>query len=182
MKYLHLTLILFVALIVASCVSTKKIPYMVEAEAIPQETLNQVAKVTEPVIMPGDLLEILVTASNPDVVKPFNRMGMVYELAGTLSSYGNNTTNSSAYYLVDNEGNIEFPVIGTLKIGGMNKAEAQKVILDAISPKYITEKDCISCYSAVIFSQNGVFIYIFAYFLQYEYYIKHLMSINMQQF
>lgn len=139
MKYLHLTLILFVALIVASCVSTKKIPYMVEAEVIPQETLNQVAKVTEPVIMPGDLLEILVTASNPDVVKPFNRMGMVYELAGTLSSYGNNTTNSSAYYLVDNEGNIEFPVIGSLKIGGMNKAEAQKVILDAISPKYITE-------------------------------------------
>jgi polysaccharide export outer membrane protein len=138
-KYTNIICIALFALLVASCASTKKIPYMVGAESIPQEALEQVTKNSEPIIMPGDLLEILVTASYPEVVKPFNRMGMVYQMTGTLSTYGNNTTNSSAYYLVDNEGNIEFPVVGKLNIGGMNKVQAQKVIFDAISPKYIKE-------------------------------------------
>lgn len=139
MKYLHLAVILFTAIVITSCASAKKVPYMVEAETIPQEVLQQVAKSTDPVIMPGDLLEIMVTASNPEVVKPFNRMGMVYEMAGTLSSYGTAANNSSTFYLVDNEGNVEFPVLGKIKLGGMTKNEAQKAILEGISPKYITE-------------------------------------------
>lgn len=129
---------MLVALVIVSCASSKKVPYMVGAETLPQEALQQVAKNTDPVIMPGDLLEILVSASNPEVVKPFNRIGFMYELAGTSNSY-NSSNNNSTYYLVDNEGNIEFPVIGTLKIGGMTKTEAQKVILEAITPKYLTE-------------------------------------------
>lgn len=140
MKYIHSIAFLFIALIVTSCASGKSVPYMVDAETIPQETLQQVAKNAEPIIMPGDLLEILVSASNPEVVKPFNRMGLMYEMAGTLSSYGEAASNSSTFYLVDNDGNIEFPVLGTLKIGGMTKSEAQKFILSEITPKYLTEK------------------------------------------
>ena len=128
MKYLHFAVILLTALFITSCASSKKVPYMVGAETIPQEALQQVAKSTDPVIMPGDLLEILVSASNPEVVKPFNRMGLVYEMAGTLSTYGSAANNSSSFYLVDNEGNIEFPVIGTIKIGGMTKNQAPKYI------------------------------------------------------
>lgn len=138
MKFLHYAVIMFIALVITSCASSKKVPYMVGAETISQDVLQQVAKNTEPIIMPGDLLEILVSASNPEVVKPFNRIGIMYELAGTQNS-SNLNNNNSAYYLVDNDGNIEFPVIGTLKIGGMTKSEAQKVILAAITPKYLTE-------------------------------------------
>ena len=138
MKYLHYATMILVAMIITSCASTKKVPYMVDAETIPQEALQQVAKSSEPVIMPGDLLEILVSASNPEVVKPFNRLGLMYELGGNMNSSNANNNNSS-YYLVDNEGNIEFPVLGTLKLGGMTKSEAQKVILEAITPKYLTE-------------------------------------------
>lgn len=138
MKYVHFLVVVLVAFVITGCASSKKVPYMVGAETIPQETLQQVAKNIEPIIMPGDLLEILVSASNPEVVKPFNRLGIIHAIAGTQNSTNLNN-NSSSYYLVDNDGNIEFPVIGTLKIGGMTKAEAQKVILNAITPKYLTE-------------------------------------------
>ena len=138
MKYVHFLVVALVAFVITGCASSKKVPYMVGAETIPQETLQQVAKNIEPIIMPGDLLEILVSASNPEVVKPFNRLGIIHAIAGTQNSTNLNN-NSSSYYLVDNDGNIEFPVIGTLKIGGMTKAEAQKVILNAITPKYLTE-------------------------------------------
>ncbi len=139
MKYLHFAVILLTTFIVTSCVSTKKIPYIVGAETIPQEALKEVATSSDPIIMPGDLLEILVSASNPEVAKPFNRMGLMYEMSGTLGTYGNAATNSSTFYLVDDNGNIEFPILGTLHIGGMTKSEAQKVILDKIYPKYIVE-------------------------------------------
>ena len=138
MKYIHSAVILLIAMLVTSCASWKKVPYMVDAETIPQDALQQVAKNSEPIIMPGDLLEILVSASNPEVVKPFNRLGIMYELGGNMNSSSANNNNAS-YYLVDNDGNIEFPVIGTLKLGGMTKSEAQKVILEAITPKYLTE-------------------------------------------
>lgn len=142
MKYLHFSVLMLVAVLVTGCASWKKVPYMVDAETIPQESLQQIAKNVEPVIMPGDLLEILVTASNPEVAKPFNRLGFMYEIAGTVNSVNNNNNNST-YYLVDNEGNIEFPVLGTLKVGGMTKANAQKLLLSEISPKYITETPTI---------------------------------------
>lgn len=142
MKYLHFSVILLVALLVTGCSTWKKVPYMVDAETIPQESLQQIAKNTEPVIMPGDLLEILVSTSNPEVAKPFNRLGFMYEIGGNMNSSNANNNNSS-YYLVDNDGNIEFPVVGTLKVGGMTKVEAQKLILSEITPKYITETPSI---------------------------------------
>lgn len=41
-------------------------------------------------------------------------------------------------YLVDNEGNIDFPRVGRLKLGGLTKAEAEAVIEKAIRP-YMAE-------------------------------------------
>ena len=37
-------------------------------------------------------------------------------------------------YLVDNEGNINFPVLGELKLGGLTKREAEQLIIDKLKP------------------------------------------------
>ena len=61
-------------------------------------------------IKPGDMLQINVSASNSDAVKPFNKIQYIPTLtSGTTYSMGDNT---SVYYLVDDNGNIEFPVLG----------------------------------------------------------------------
>ena len=41
-------------------------------------------------------------------------------------------------YLVDNDGMINFPIVGQLKIGGLTKTEAEKLITEKISP-YLKE-------------------------------------------
>ena len=89
--------------------------------------------------MPGDLLEITVMSYNIDAVRPFNRSSFVTELNRTTSNYSNDT-NRNTYYIVDDNGDIEFPVIGKLRIGGMNKSQIQELICNEIYPKYITEK------------------------------------------
>jgi polysaccharide export outer membrane protein len=43
-------------------------------------------------------------------------------------------------YLVDNEGNIQFPIIGQVHVGGLTKAEAEKMIEEKIKP-YMSEAE-----------------------------------------
>ena len=112
---------------------------MIDAETIPQEALDKIAANNEPRVMPGDLLEITVMSYNIDAVRPFNRSSFVTELNRTTSNYSNDT-NRNTYYIVDDNGDIEFPVIGKLRIGGMNKSQIQELICNEIYPKYITEK------------------------------------------
>ena len=126
-------------ILLGSCASQKKVPYMIDAETIPQEALDKIAANNEPRVMPGDILEITVMSYNIDAVRPFNRSSFVTELTRTTSNY-NNDTNRNTYYIVDDNGDIEFPVIGKLRIGGMNKSQIQELICSEIYPKYITER------------------------------------------
>ena len=60
-------------------------------------------------IQKGDQLIIFVSAKNMDVVKPFNQN--YYNTTGPNPS---TTVNSEKSYIVDSEGDIDFPVIGKL--------------------------------------------------------------------
>lgn len=43
-------------------------------------------------------------------------------------------------YLVDNSGNIEFPVVGTLHVGGLTKKQAEDLIKEKVKP-YLAAKE-----------------------------------------
>ena len=124
------------AIILGSCASTKKVPYMVDAETISNEELSKIASNTEPTVLPGDLLEITVMSYNLEAVRPFNRASFVNELNRNLSNY-NTDSNRNTYYIVDDKGEIEFPVIGKLKVGGLNKSQIQEMICNEIGRAHV---------------------------------------------
>lgn len=136
--------ILFIAVVLfisfSSCVSMKTIPYMTDAEDLPAEALAQIEKGTDPTVRPGDILEITVTHINVEAVIPFNRLSYISELSDRYNMNYGNDANRSTYYIVDDKGNIEFPVIGKLHIAGMDKDEIQDLIANKIYPRYLTEK------------------------------------------
>ena len=131
----------------ASCSAPKKVPYVVEAETIPQEVLSEVSTITDPILGPGDLLNIDVTASNMVSVAPFNK-GMYVSENGQIERISNNNNNSSgsstnantAYYLVSPNGTIDFPSIGIIDVTGKTKTQLAQYITDQIYPKYIKER------------------------------------------
>lgn len=125
--------------LLGSCASSKKVPYMIDAESIPQETLNKIVQNVPTTALPGDLLEITVLSFNIDAVRPFNKTNFINEISRTYSNTSSDA-NRSTYYLVDDKGCIEFPVIGKLQISGMNKEAIQELIASKIYPKYLTEK------------------------------------------
>ena len=138
MKSKSFFLIMLAALLLSSCNTQKDIPYMIGANELPADVLQTAAKASDPVVMPGDMLQINVISRNAEAVKPFNKIDYVSKLGGNTNM--NNNENSMYYYLVDANGNIEYPYLGTLHIGGMSKSAVENHIASLIYPRYITER------------------------------------------
>ncbi|GHA46154.1 polysaccharide biosynthesis protein [Salinimicrobium marinum] len=71
-------------------------------------------------IQPNDLLTITVSAANIEAVQPFNLPVTSAPRIGDMGIQGNMQLQS---YLVDSDGNIEFPVLGTVHVAGLTRQE-----------------------------------------------------------
>jgi polysaccharide export outer membrane protein len=134
--------------ILVSCGSTKEIPYVIDADKLPENLLKETAKYSDPIVQPGDILQILVTSNNVEAmeaVKPFNKAtywggeGMS-SIVGNTTQTANNNEGSIYYYLVDDAGNIEFPMLGKVHVDGLKTGEISDLIASKIYPKYVTAK------------------------------------------
>lgn len=146
MKLIAKCCILAIILAFTGCKAAKKVTYVEEAETIPQDVLSQFEPYQDPVIKPGDLLNITVLSTNMAAVAPFNKGmyvgedGSVNHMQRSNVTNGNNQAANTDYYLVSQDGTIEFPGLGTLKVVGKTKAQLASEITDDIYPKYVTEK------------------------------------------
>lgn len=77
-------------------------------------------------IMPKDLLQINVTTTNPEAASPF----MLHYGTERGVNNGQNMTG----YLVDNQGNINMPIIGKVHVVGLTKPECEDLIYSKIKP------------------------------------------------
>ena len=131
------------AILLTGCSAPKKVPYLVDAETIPRESLAAVSTVKDPIFVQGDLLNICIYASDPTAVAQFNKgqyltpEGAISKTSNNTNTAGTNTTSLTDYYLVDAEGNIDYPVIGRIHIAGKTKEQLAREIKDAIYPRYI---------------------------------------------
>lgn len=103
----------------SSCVTSKSVRYLTD---MPKEGLP-LTQTLEATICPYDELRIFVMSSGSDqeeLLKPFNVMG-------TMSQNNNNNVNRMGY-LVDANGDIQFPVLGNLHVSGQTRLQLQDSI------------------------------------------------------
>lgn len=111
-----------------SCVSNKKMIYLqgaTQSYALPQE-INDAFELQ---VQPDDQLAISVASKDIELVQRFNNNTLIG--GGNNSQNGTNTINVSSgvsYFKVNEEGNIEFPIFGTVHVGGMTTDEVSKLI------------------------------------------------------
>lgn len=116
---------LLAALLLASCTSYKKVPYLQNSSE--WSGMEQAVKVYEPRIQPYDLLNILVT--NPE--NPAS--SIAYNLVSPSDASRNSSLQSQPTlhdYLVDADGFVAIPNVGKLKVGGMTIAEAEQLVVE----------------------------------------------------
>lgn len=137
-RNLWLLLLLF---LLTACQSYKKVPYFQNVEVV--NGVEQQESLYDAKIMPKDLLTIVVSCTNPELAIPFNLT--VASNAGMAVSNSSYVTTQPVLqpYLVDNDGNINFPVLGELKLGGLTKREAEQLIIDKLKP-YMKETPIVT--------------------------------------
>ena len=122
---------LLVTLFLTSCGSVKNVAYLQNSNYIDFE---QSKFLYDARIMPKDILTITVNTVDPDAAAPFN-LTIAPEMTNSQGrvrlSTGGRTLQT---YLVDNQGCIEFPILGVLKVGNLTKSECEKMIHDKILP------------------------------------------------
>jgi len=113
MKYI---LSLFLVLLLASsCATKKEIIYFQDADSLNDKLSEQTF---EPIIESNDILYIAISSMNEEVLEPFKRK----------TGLEGNVTNSNAGlqgYLVNVEGDIRFPVVGTVNVAGKTRGQVE---------------------------------------------------------
>ena len=84
-------------------------------------------------IKSDDMLTISVSALDQIAVRPFNLP--VATFTGTSGVIGREVLQN---YLVDRKGNIDFPVLGTIKLAGLNRIQATTLLKDMLK-EYIKD-------------------------------------------
>lgn len=103
------------AMLAVSCVTNRRIAYLQDMKHNSQIELENKF---EAVISPYDELDVLVTCFDTDLARPFN--------IRTISSASNMDTNTGLAYLVDQNGDVEIPVLGTVHAAGLTRLELQE--------------------------------------------------------
>lgn len=143
---LIILLILLQALCLQSCDSYKRLPYLTEVETLTPEQLAVTRGINEARIKPNDILKITVNSIIPGATSDFN-LPLVPSSQSTVQTSitsASSTTGSLQNYTVNNNGYINFPVIGEILLSGMTIEEAKGYIVSLIYPKYISEKPIVN--------------------------------------
>lgn len=112
-----------------SCASKKDMIYYQDVDVLGRQ---EKANSYEIRIQPDDLLSIIVSAEDPEIAAPFNLKSVSLQNPKKLDVDSGQST--LQLYLVDSNGNIEFPVLGKLKVSGLSRTE----LLDMFQEKIAT--------------------------------------------
>src|SRR5690606_10072646 len=121
-------LLAFVLALGVSCVSREKIVYFQDLEqrkALVDSIQNSFK------IQPNDLLSIVVSAYDLNAVRPFN---LISESRPSTDASGVAYTNTQQQgYLTAEDGTIDFPVLGRVKVVGLTRTQLSEELVKQIS-------------------------------------------------
>lgn len=131
MKKIFVRLSILLALLVvsaASCSTYKKINYIQDAQL--DTALTMIAN-QGILIQPMDMISIVVSSRDPELARIYNLPVVTYQ-AGSESSVSNFSQRLIGYS-VDNDGNIQFPELGTIHVAGLNRWQLAELIREKLS-------------------------------------------------
>lgn len=101
--------------VMTACTTSKKVLYLQDVDPLKRQMIEEQYEVK---IHKDDLLAILVNSKNPELALPFN-MPMVSYQVGSQSSGQQRVLG----YLVDSDGNIDFPILGKIHVADMTRKD-----------------------------------------------------------
>ena len=120
-----------VSILAVSCVTNRKIAYLQDMK---HNSQIQLENSFEAVISPYDELDVIISSFDQELAKPFN----IHSAAS--SAISRSSANQNIAYLVDQYGNIELPVLGTIHAAGLTRLQLQEHVKELlINGGYISD-------------------------------------------
>lgn len=132
----HYCFVFLSLVLITSCAPRKKIVYFQNIEDYVSEDNIEPTR-----FKPNDMISIIVSASNIESAIPFNLLSVARPISGVRTSsqslFGSGTS-MEVPYMINSDGEIEFPVLGTIKIAGMSTKELQEYLISELK-EYIKD-------------------------------------------
>lgn len=129
---------LLLCLFLGSCSNYKDVPYFQNSATYDSSVSGTLPDMT---IKPKDMLTIFVTSSDPEGVAQFNMRDprpIDEERVAAGQVRASSRGSQIHHYLVDNNGEVEFPVVGHIKLAGLTLTQANDAVKAKIAP-YINQ-------------------------------------------
>lgn len=107
------------------CASNKRAIYFNNQQ---EGIYNNSVPVLHQTINPNDILSIVVSSLNPEASIIFNNLA-------PANSSGGNTGKNNGGYLVEQDGSIQFPVLGKMQVAGLTKSELTEFLRKTLEDK-----------------------------------------------
>ena len=127
-----------------SCIGAKNIAYF-QKNSTNKESSKQLKKSKElfdACIKPKDMLMITVVSSEPEASRIYNLLVPQLSDASSPSSLFSQPTLQN--YLVENDGNIDFPVFGKIHAAGLTRNQLELLLYQKLEPAFSKEKPIIT--------------------------------------
>ncbi len=117
-----LLLALSAGLLFTSCKTEQKVLYLQDVTSGETFTTNAIQPLK---LQAGDKLNIIVTSSStPEIAQQFNLPVVTVQAGSPSRSYSNQV----ALYTIDENGNVDVPTLGRIKVSGLTRSEASEKI------------------------------------------------------
>ena len=123
--------IVFIWLVMVSCGSVKDITYLQGDGLLKKAAIVDTFNLK---IQKDDLLDIVVSSIEPELLRPFQQQfGGYYNGGYNNNGYsGNNNGNNNRGYLVETDGTINYPLLGRLSVAGLTRRQLVDMIQDKL--------------------------------------------------
>lgn len=115
---------LIIVFITGSCATSQNVQYI---QDVADDYSRHISRQAEVKICPDDLLSITVNSKDAELAAPFNMPVVSYQIGASAASQPR-----VLGYLVDPEGNIDFPLLGAIRAEGCTRTELTGIIKEKL--------------------------------------------------
>lgn len=126
------------ALLLCGC-QTPQVAYFADLQHGQSEFVQQTLTIR---LRPEDKLSIVVKSMDPQLSELFNLSIASHRIgySSSMSSYNN----QMSVYTIDSQGEIDFPVLGRLKVEGLTREEVARLVKDSLVSKNLVKDPVVT--------------------------------------